>query len=179
MSTEIRGAPGFRPGRRRALVHLWRLLAILGGLLVLAQAMIVVQVKPEDLITGIHGMADIIRRAVPPDFSLFRTTLWPALETIDIALFGTVMGIIIALPLAMLAAVNTTPARPLYWAARGVIGFARAVPDLVWALFFVTAVGLGPFPGASPSGCIRSACSAACSPKPLRIWTWRRSTPWR
>ena len=32
--------------------------------------------------------------------------------------------------------------------ARGAIGFARAVPDLVWALLFVTAVGLGPFPGA-------------------------------
>ena len=31
---------------------------------------------------------------------------------------------------------------------QGVIGFARAVPDLVWALLFVTAVGLGPFPGA-------------------------------
>jgi len=36
----------------------------------------------------------------------------------------------------------------LYYPARGVIGFARAVPDLVWALLFVTAVGLGPFPGA-------------------------------
>jgi phosphonate transport system permease protein len=147
MSTEVLGTPGRRPGWRRAFVTLWRMLAVLARLLVLAQAMIVVQVKPEDLITGIHGMADIIRRAVPPDFSLFRTTLWPALETIDIALFGTVIGVIIALPLAMLAAVNTTPARPFYWVARGVIGFARAVPDLVWALFFVTAVGLGPFPG--------------------------------
>jgi len=41
-----------------------------------------------------------------------------------------------------------TPSRYLYYTARGVIGFARAVPDLVWALLFVTAVGLGPFPGA-------------------------------
>jgi phosphonate transport system permease protein len=147
VSADLRDTPGLSPGRCRALVYLWRALAGLAGLLVLAQAMIVVQVKPEDLITGIHGMADIIRRAVPPDFSLFYTTLWPALETIDIALFGTVFGLLIALPLAMLAAANTTPARPLYWVARGVIGFARAVPDLVWALFFVTAVGLGPFPG--------------------------------
>ena len=40
-----------------------------------------------------------------------------------------------------------TPSRSVYYAARGLIGFTRAVPDLVWALLFVTAVGLGPFPG--------------------------------
>ena len=55
---------------------------------------------------------------------------------------------LLALPLAVLAARNITPARPLYYAARGVIALCRAVPDLVWALLFVTAVGLGPFPGA-------------------------------
>jgi phosphonate transport system permease protein len=52
-----------------------------------------------------------------------------------------------ALPLAVLAAANVTPSRVLYYLSRGVIGFTRAVPDLVWALLFVTAVGLGPFPG--------------------------------
>ena len=50
--------------------------------------------------------------------------------------------------LAILAAENVTPSRYLYYAARGLIGFCRSVPDLVWALLFVTAVGLGPFPGA-------------------------------
>jgi len=53
-----------------------------------------------------------------------------------------------AFPLAILAASNVTPARPLYFGARALIGITRAVPDLVWALLFVTAVGLGPFPGA-------------------------------
>ena len=72
---------------------------------------------------------------------------WPALETIDIGLFGTIAGIVLALPLAVLAASNVTPSRVLYYVSRGLIGFTRAVPDLVWALFFVTAVGLGPFPG--------------------------------
>jgi phosphonate transport system permease protein len=70
------------------------------------------------------------------------------LETIDLAIFGTVFGVVLAFPLAILAARNLTPAKPLYYAARAVIGVARAVPDLVWALLFVTAVGLGPFPGA-------------------------------
>ena len=57
------------------------------------------------------------------------------------------MGIILAVPLSVLAAANVTPSRWLYYLARGIIGFTRSVPDLVWALLFVTAVGLGPFPG--------------------------------
>jgi phosphonate transport system permease protein len=114
---------------------------------VIIQMLIVVEARPQDLITGIHGMADIIRRAMPPDFSQLPETFWPTLQTLDIALFGTMVGIILALPLSLLAAANVTPSRYAYYAARAVIGFTRAVPDLVWALLFVTAVGLGPFPG--------------------------------
>lgn len=113
-----------------------------------AQALYVVQARPQDLVTGAHGMADIISRAMPPAFDQFVPNLWPVLETVDLALFGTVFGVLMAFPLAVLAAANVTPARPLYHIARGLIGVSRAVPDLVWALLFVTAVGLGPFPGA-------------------------------
>jgi phosphonate transport system permease protein len=118
------------------------------GLAIVVQALVVVQARPRDLITGIHGMADIISRAMPPDFSRFPDMLWPALETVDIAIFGTVAGVIMAVPLAVLAASNVTPSRIVYFISRGIIGVARSVPDLVWALLFVTAVGLGPFPGA-------------------------------
>jgi phosphonate transport system permease protein len=122
----------------------------LGGaaLVVFAQATLVVEARPQDLITGAHGMADILARSWPPDFSQLPEAAWPTLETVDIALFGTVVAVFLALPLAVLAARNTTPARPFWWGARGLIALARAVPDLVWALLFVTAVGLGPFPGA-------------------------------
>ena len=114
----------------------------------IAQAFYVVQARPEDLITGAHGMADLLRRAMPPAWSETPDMLWPALETIDLAIFGTVFGVLMAAPLAVLAAANVTPARPLYYLARAIIALTRAVPDLVWALLFVTAVGLGPFPGA-------------------------------
>jgi phosphonate transport system permease protein len=123
-------------------------LGLLVFVVVLAQATLVVQARPQDLITGAHGMADILRRAMPPDFSKLPDELWPALETVDIAFFGTTAAVLFAVPLAVLAAHNTTPGRPLYAAARGMIALCRAVPDLVWALLFVTAVGLGPFPGA-------------------------------
>jgi len=133
---------------RGALANATRIVLILAALLVVVQATAVVHARPQDLITGAHGMADIIRRAMPPDFSKLGSELWPTLETIDIAIFGTLAGVIMALPLAVLAAANVTPSRALYYIARGIIGFTRAVPDLVWALLFVTAVGLGPFPGA-------------------------------
>jgi phosphonate transport system permease protein len=115
---------------------------------IVAQALWVVQARPEDLISGVHGMVDIISRAMPPAWSEAGDTAWPALETIDLAIFGTVFGVILAVPLSLLAASNVTPARPLYYLARAIIALTRAVPDLVWALLFVTAVGLGPFPGA-------------------------------
>jgi phosphonate transport system permease protein len=128
-----------------------RLLVVLVALIaagVIAQAFYVVQARPEDLVTGAHGMADLLSRAMPPAWSEFGDILWPTLETIDLAIFGTLFGVLMAAPLAVLAASNVTPARPLYYFARGVIALTRAVPDLVWALLFVTAVGLGPFPGA-------------------------------
>jgi phosphonate transport system permease protein len=127
---------------------------LVGGLVALAAAAIVaqsfyvVQARPGDLITGVHGMVDIIRRAMPPAWGEVADIAWPALETVDLAIFGTVFGVLMAVPLAVMAAANVTPARPLYYLARGVIALTRAVPDLVWALLFVTAVGLGPFPGA-------------------------------
>jgi phosphonate transport system permease protein len=123
-------------------------LGILAFLVLFVQASFVVEAKPQDLITGIHGMADIISRSMPPDFSLLSHEMWPTLETIDMAVFGTTIGVLLALPLAILAARNTTAGRPFYAASRCIIAVCRAVPDLVWALLFVTAVGLGPFPGA-------------------------------
>ncbi|MBO0718108.1 MAG: phosphonate ABC transporter, permease protein PhnE [Rhizobiales bacterium] len=150
MSIDFASPPMRAPGNRawrRALSNAIHCVIVLWALAIVVQAFIVVQARPQDLVTGVHGMADLIRRAMPPDFSLLPSTLWPALQTVDIALFGTLVGIIIALPLALLAAANMTPSRFAYYGARGLIGFTRAVPDLVWALLFVTAVGLGPFPG--------------------------------
>src|SRR5262249_21153868 len=140
-------APRTDGGWGGAITIAIRSVLILLGIAVAIQTFIVVEARPQDLITGIHGMADLIWRRIPPDFSKLPAAFWPTLQTVDIALFGTLVGIIIALPLALLAAANITPSRVAYYAARAIIGFTRAVPDLVWALLFVTAVGLGPFPG--------------------------------
>jgi phosphonate transport system permease protein len=138
-------APAVAPTAR----HVRRIaLAAVAFVLLFAQALVVVKARPQDLITGIGGMADILRRSLPPNAGLLSSVAWPTLETFDTALFGTIVGMLIALPLAIFAARNVTPSRILYAAARGTIALTRAVPDLIWALLFVTAVGLGPFPGA-------------------------------
>jgi phosphonate transport system permease protein len=129
------------------LPRVWHFLIGLATIVVIGQSLIVVQARPQDLVTGIGGMADFLRRSFPPDFSQLDQMIWPTLETVDIAIFGTIAGILMALPMAILGAENVSPSRPLYFLARAIIGFTRAVPDLVWALLFVTAVGLGPFPG--------------------------------
>jgi phosphonate transport system permease protein len=146
LSRAKRVAPPGRDMMGAAGIALRSVVVVL-GLAIVVQSLIVVQARPQDLVTGFHGMVDMIRRASPPDFSKFPDEIWPTLETLDIAIFGTIGGVVLALPLSVLAAANVSPARWLYYSARGLIGFARAVPDLVWALLFVTAVGLGPFPG--------------------------------
>ena len=123
-------------------------LILLIGIGLFAQSLWAIDARLSELISGVHGMADILTRASPPDVTSIPNLLWPAVETLDIALFGTVCGVIMAVPFAVLAARNVTPSPVLYAIARAVISLTRAVPDLIWALIFVTAVGLGPFPGA-------------------------------
>jgi phosphonate transport system permease protein len=127
--------------------RVWQFLAVLLIFVVIGQSLIVVQARPQDLVTGVGGMADFLRRSFPPDVSQLDTFVWPTIETLDIALFGTIAGVVLALPMAILGAANVSPSRVLYFLARGIISFCRAVHELVWALLFVTAVGLGPFPG--------------------------------
>lgn len=116
-------------------------------LAVFIQAAYVTESKPQDLVTGARGMADLLHRAFPPNFAVLAHAWWPSLVTIDTAVMGTIFGVILAAPLAVLAARNTTPSPVIYGLSRSIIAVARAIPDLVWALLFVTAVGLGPFAG--------------------------------
>lgn len=68
-------------------------------------------------------------------------------ETIQMAIVGTLGAILMALPLALLAARNVSPHPALYQTTRMVLNFLRSIPELVYAILFVAAVGLGPFTG--------------------------------
>ncbi|MGJ3402356.1 phosphonate ABC transporter, permease protein PhnE [Glutamicibacter sp. Je.9.36] len=95
---------------------------------------------------GTLNMGEFLARLFPPDFSKISTILELLLETLQMAIVGTVLGVVLSLLVAFGAASNIAPAW-LYYPSRWAMNVIRAVPDLVFALMFVSAVGLGPFAG--------------------------------
>ena len=93
-------------------------------------------------------VADLAVRMVPPDWT-FIGVLWrPMWDTINMATLGTVMAIVLAVPIAYCAARNTTPSaavlRPI---AIFVIVSTRSINSLIWALMLVTVIGPGVLAG--------------------------------
>ena len=92
--------------------------------------------------------ANIGTRMFPPRWSYIDKLLWPLWDTLNIATLGTIMGVIIAVPVAFLAARNTTPsvyiARPL---ALLIIVSSRSINSLIWALLLVAIIGPGVLAG--------------------------------
>ena len=68
-------------------------------------------------------------------------------ETLEIAIWGSLLGIVISLPLAWFASSNYAPNRAAYLASRATISFLRSTPELIVALFLVLAYGFGPIAG--------------------------------
>lgn len=103
------------------------------------------------LMSGGPAMADFLYRTWPPSLERLPQLSKALVETFQMALAGTIIGVIVSLPLAILAAKSLTRQTPvsrvLYSTSRLLIAFFRTVPDLVWALVFVITVGLGPFAG--------------------------------
>lgn len=100
-----------------------------------------------ELLNGLPNMARIGAEMMPPATDRALPVLGAVLVTFQMALVGTVIGIIISVPLAILMARNFTPHPAVRSAIRSLVSFIRTVPDLAWALFFVASVGLGPFAG--------------------------------
>jgi phosphonate transport system permease protein len=98
------------------------------------------------MVEGLPFMWDFLRRMVPPDPSVLGNAIRGAIQTIQIAIVGTVVAAVLALPVGFAAARNAAP-HWLFYTSRLLLNAFRAVDTLVYALFFVAAVGLGPFPG--------------------------------
>ncbi len=92
--------------------------------------------------------ADIASRMLPPRFSYIEKLLLPLWDTLNIATLGTMLAILMAVPVAFLAARNTTPSgslvRPL---ALLVIVSSRSINSLIWALLLVSIIGPGVLAG--------------------------------
>jgi phosphonate transport system permease protein len=159
MSVTLNPPPARRlpvPPRRRtarSLVTMAVVLAVVVGLHVVAVRE--TQFSPAELVSGWHGIWSFLfgdRRtagAFPPDlhWKIIGPALGQCVVTFSMGLLGTTLSIPFALFLALLGARTTSKNVVVYQLARGLMSFFRAVPSFIWGLIFVTAVGLGPFPG--------------------------------
>jgi phosphonate transport system permease protein len=123
-----------------------------GGGVIVAVAILYVSARDTDLnlaefVRGLPAIAGYLARMVPPDWDYAPRIVQPTIETIEIAIWGTVLGILLAIPLGLMAARNISPHFVVYGSARFILNALRGVSELVFALIFVSAVGLGPFPG--------------------------------
>jgi phosphonate transport system permease protein len=96
---------------------------------------------------GIPALAQLFSEMIPPDFSRWQHWLRPLLDTLAMSIAGTILAVILSLPLALLAAPNTTPFPALGYVARLLLSFLRSVPELILGIIFVAAVGFGALPG--------------------------------
>jgi phosphonate transport system permease protein len=118
-----------------------------GALAVLWFTAAQIGMSPVALVKGIPFMADFFSRMFPPDLAHLALLRDATLETLQIAVWGTLIAIILSIPLAFLGARNTTPHPVVFHATRVFLNALRSINELVFALIFVSAVGLGPFAG--------------------------------
>ncbi len=90
---------------------------------------------------------DLLERMYPPDWGHFENILDPMIETIHIATIGTMVTYVIALPVAFLAARNTTFNAATWFIGRFILVSSRSINTVVWALIFVAIFGPGPVAG--------------------------------
>ncbi|MDR3177081.1 MAG: phosphonate ABC transporter, permease protein PhnE [Desulfovibrio sp.] len=132
----------YRPVRRS-------LSACLGwgvGLAVLAWSWHGAEIRPMALFSDAGNMASFAKDFFPPDFSEWRMYVGEMAVTIQLAVWGTFLAVIFSIPLGILSSDNIVPWW-VYQPVRRLMDGCRAINEMVFAMLFVVAVGLGPFAG--------------------------------
>lgn len=111
-------------------------------------AFVLLKIDPVALFTWVIPSVDVFARMVPPNFGALGADLFTAAaQTVAIGVVATAIGVVLSIPVGILAARNVSPHAGLYWLARAWILAVRAVPELILAVVFVAALGLGPIAG--------------------------------
>ncbi len=125
----------------------WRQWLTWGGILaVLGWSWTGAEMRPLDLWRDAGNMAVFATDFFPPDFHEWEYYVSEMLITIQIAIWGTVLAVLFAIPLGILSSENIVP----WWICQPVrrcMDACRAINEMVFAMLFVVAVGLGPFAG--------------------------------
>ncbi len=135
--------------RRQAFAPNWMSRALWLALLIyVVYALGILDVSWDRFVRGLDNGGKFLARMFPPDFSAKKLELlWEGLvESIQIAVLATAAGIVLSLPLGLLAARNLMPAW-VAWSARAVIALCRSFHPVITAILFVKAVGFGALAG--------------------------------
>ena len=139
------GPPPQAPPRRSELGR--NLLTTLALAVIFGLAARVIELRPLELLRDVGNIGVFLKGYLHPSFVHLDEYAWQCVVTVCIALWGTLLAIVISVPLGLLGARNLSPHPVVYFAARRTMDVLRAVNEFVFALMFVTAVGLGPFAG--------------------------------
>ena len=102
--------------------------------------------RPFDLFKDSGNMAKFLSEFFPPNFREWRSYLREMIVTMHIAVWGTVLAIVCAVPFGLLSSSNIVPIW-IYQPVRRLMDACRAINEMVFAMLFIVAVGLGPFAG--------------------------------
>lgn len=99
------------------------------------------------LISGIPYGVSLIMEMFPPDFSGWKQITLLSAETVAMAIWGTLLGILFSIPLGFLSAKNISPNTFVYVLSKSFVSLIRSIPEILYALVFVVSIGMGPAAG--------------------------------
>lgn len=99
------------------------------------------------LAKGVPAIATLLGESFPPDFTNVMDWVSPLLDTLAMSIAGTAIAVLASVPLAFLAARNTSPHPVVFHVTRTLLNGLRSVPELIMGIIFVAAVGFGALPG--------------------------------
>lgn len=121
-------------------------LAAVAGVAVLAYSYRYLELNPQDLFRYRANMLSYAKGFLSPEFTYWELIVRQMFVTIQIAVWGTLLAIGFSVPLGLLSSSNLVP-RSVYQPVRRLMDAARAINEMIFAMLFIAAVGLGPMAG--------------------------------
>lgn len=131
-----------KPKNDRFLINI-----VIFGILLFIFSLYQLPIDYANLWAGTIEFLTMLVNMFPPDVSEWQYVIPAAIESLQVAILGTVIAVVISLVLAFVAAENLTTNKMIARAVKGFATLMRVIPTIIWALIFIVAVGMGPLPG--------------------------------
>jgi phosphonate transport system permease protein len=121
---------------------------LLGAVVLFGYGLVDLEFSLTRILTGLHQLGWFVLLMIPPNPGTSLPLYLKAMgETLSIAVLGTTLAAIVALPVSLLAARNVVPSNIFRFPMRRFFDSIRGIDTLIWALVWINVVGLGPFAG--------------------------------